>query len=129
MLNELEQLLLHRHVIMLSIGAFVFVYSLRKVWAALDIIIWTRKIKPLYPVIFCQIVIQLPGIVPEANRCEKVLLAFWAGFLSAYIYQLVRRIVGKYGIKMPEKIFKTSYPPAPEQMVAKKEPEKFNDKI
>jgi len=114
MFEGLETTFLSMHVVMLAAGAMVLMWAMRKIWHGMDDMLWVRRLKPLYPIVICQGAVWLPGILPEATMGERILVALWAAFLSTFSYQLFRRIIGNYGVKLPAKLDKVSYgPPKP----------------
>jgi hypothetical protein len=95
--------LLHFHVILMAIAAWVILWALRKMWKGMDKIELVRRLKPLYPIVLCEGFVWIPGVLPDYTTGERLLMAVWAALLSAVGYQLVRRFVKqKTGAELPE---------------------------
>jgi hypothetical protein len=101
-LGDLESQLLHIHVVLMAIAAWFVLWALRKIWKGMDSIVWVRRLKPLYPLVLCEGFVWIPGILPEATTGERILMAVWAGILAAIGYQMIRRIVKRVGVELPE---------------------------
>jgi hypothetical protein len=95
--------LLHFHVVLMAIAAWVILWALRKMWKGMDKIELVRRLKPLYPIVLCEGFVWIPGVLPDYTTGERLLMAVWAALLSAVGYQLVRRFVKqKTGADLPE---------------------------
>jgi predicted small integral membrane protein len=101
-MGDFESKLLNFHVLLMAAGAWFILWGLRKVWAGLDKVSIIRKLKPIYAVVLCEILVQIPGVLPDATMGERVLTAIWAAFLSCVGYQLIRRFLKPSGIDLPE---------------------------
>ena len=113
-LGDLESKLLHVHVVLMAIAAWFVLWALRKVWKEMDSVEWVKRLKPLYPLVICEAFVWIPGILPEATTGERILMAVWAGVLAAIGYQLIRRIVRRVGVELPEdsrKLMPSNDPP------------------
>jgi hypothetical protein len=100
----------------MAIAAWFVLWALRKIWKGMDTIVWVRRLKPLYPLVLCEGFVWIPGILPGASTGERILMAVWAGILAAIGYQMIRRIVKKVGVDLPEDPSKLhpSDPPPPD---------------
>jgi hypothetical protein len=114
-LGDLESKLLHIHVVLMAIAAWFVLWALRKIWKGMDNVEWVKRLKPLYPLVLCEGFVWIPGLLPQATTGERILMAVWAGILAAIGYQLIRRIVRKVGVELPEddrKLMPSDAPPA-----------------
>jgi hypothetical protein len=101
-LEGLEEKLLNFHVVLMAGAGWFILWVLRKVWKGMDDIGFIKRLKPIYPIILCEIFVWIPGILPDATFGEKILTALWSGFLAAIGYQLVRRFLRPHGIELPD---------------------------
>lgn len=101
-LGDLESQLLHIHVVLMAIGAWFVLWAVRRMWKSMDSNTWVKRLKPLYPAVICQGFVWIPGILPGATTGERILMAIWAGILASIGYQIIRRVVGRVGVELPE---------------------------
>jgi hypothetical protein len=101
-LSDLESQLLNIHVILMAVAAWFVLWAIRRLWKTMDDNVWVRRFKPLYPTFICQGFIWIPGILPDSTVGERVLMAVWAGILASIGYQIIRRIVVRVGVQLPD---------------------------
>ena len=102
-MGELEAKFLNYHVVLMAVAAWIILWSVRKIWSGMDTNKWLKKLKPLYAAVLCSGFVWIPGVLPEAEVGERILVAIWAGFLASIGYQLLRRFVrSKAGVELPE---------------------------
>jgi len=105
-MNALEQQLLDVNVVLIAAGAWFLLWVLRKIWKGMDKIKWVARFKPLYPALLCQGFVWIPGALPaepEPTIGSRILIGLWCGFLASIGYQVLKRILGRQGIDLPEK--------------------------
>ena len=101
-LGGIEAQLLHIHIVLMSIAAWFVLWAIRRMWKSMDDIEWVRRLKPLYPTVLCQGFVWIPGILPDSTTGERILMAIWAGILASIGYQMIRRIVVRVGVELPQ---------------------------
>lgn len=121
-MGDLEQQLLNTNIVLMAAGAWFVLWVVRKIWKGMDNIKWVRNLKPLYPAILCQGLVWIPGAMPGITAetgvyetiAPRILTGLWCGFLASIGYQLLRRLLGRQGVDLPEDPSKLmpSVPPA-----------------
>lgn len=121
-MGDLEQQLLHTNIVLMAAGAWFIMWVIRKIWKGMDKIEWVKKFKPLYPAIICQGLVWIPGSMPgitsetpiDETIAPRILTGLWCGFLASIGYQLLRRLLERHGVDLPEdprKLMPSGTPP------------------
>jgi hypothetical protein len=105
-MGDLEQQLLNTNIVLMAAAAWFIMWVIRKVWKGMKRIEWVRKLMPIYPAILCQGFVWIPGAMPPGEDTPtigtRILTGLWCGFLASIGYQLIRRILERQGVVLPE---------------------------
>jgi len=103
-MSDFEAQLLNMNVILIAAAAWFILWVLRRIWPGMNKIRWVKKLKPAYPALLCQGFVWIPGTMPMEDPTVgmRILIGLWCGFLASIGYQLIRRILSRQDVNLPE---------------------------